>query len=83
MKLKITLLLLMNFFTLGVMNSKTTETTLWETTYSDGIELNNTVVSTFAEGDILRVYITGLLVAQILKSCTKALQNGLKQQFLQ
>jgi hypothetical protein len=34
MKLKITLLLLMNFFTLGVMNSKTTETTLWETTYS-------------------------------------------------
>ena len=58
MKLKITLLLLMNFFTLGVMNSKTTETTLWETTYSDGIELNNTVVSTFVEGDILRVYIT-------------------------
>ena len=35
-----------------------TETTLWESTYTDGIELNSETVATFEAGDILRVYVT-------------------------
>ena len=34
------------------------ETTLWEDTYSDGVELNSTTVATFKAGDVLRVYAT-------------------------
>ena len=35
-----------------------TETTLWEGTYSDGVELNSETVATFKAGDVLRVYAT-------------------------
>ena len=35
-----------------------TETTLWEDTYADGIELNSATISNFKAGDVLRVYIT-------------------------
>ena len=35
-----------------------TETTLWEGTYSDGVELNSEKVATFKAGDVLRVYAT-------------------------
>lgn len=34
------------------------ETTLWEGTYSDGVELNSETVATFKAGDVLRVYAT-------------------------
>lgn len=40
------------------VNAKTVETTLWEGTYSDGVELNAETVATFKAGDILRVYVT-------------------------
>ena len=34
------------------------ETTLWEGTYSDGVELNAETVASFKAGDVLRVYVT-------------------------
>ena len=34
------------------------ETTLWEDTYTDGVELNAATVATFKAGDVLRVYVT-------------------------
>ena len=42
----------------GTAKAKTTETTLWNGTYTDGVVLNSETVATFAEGDILRVYVT-------------------------
>lgn len=44
--------------TVGQLNAKTTETTLWEETYSDGVELNSETVGTMKAGDVLRVYVT-------------------------
>lgn len=40
------------------VNAKTMETTLWNDTYTDGVELNSETVATFEAGDILRVYVT-------------------------
>lgn len=40
------------------VNAKTVETTLWNDTYTDGVELNSETVATFEAGDILRVYVT-------------------------
>lgn len=37
---------------------ETVETTLWEGTYTDGVEINSTTVSEFNAGDVLRVYVT-------------------------
>lgn len=34
------------------------ETTLWEGTYTDGIEINSATIATFNADDILRVYVT-------------------------
>ncbi len=39
-------------------NASTVETTLWEGTYTDGIEINSATIATFNAGDILRVYVT-------------------------
>ena len=39
-------------------NAKTVETTLWNGTYTDGVELNSETVATFKAGDVLRVYVT-------------------------
>ncbi len=41
-----------------VVTTFAAETTLWEDTYADGIELNNSTVSTFKAGDVLRIYAT-------------------------
>lgn len=40
------------------MNAKTVETTLWEDTYSDGVEIKSETVATFKAGNVLRVYVT-------------------------
>lgn len=40
------------------LNAKTVETTLWNDTYTDGVELNNETVANFKAGDVLRVYVT-------------------------
>lgn len=40
------------------VNAKTVETTLWNDTYTDGVELNSETVATFEAGDVLRVYVT-------------------------
>ncbi len=34
------------------------ETTLWESTYTDGVEINSETVASFQAGDTLRVYLT-------------------------
>lgn len=34
------------------------ETTLWESTYTDGVEINSETVASFKAGDILRIYLT-------------------------
>ncbi len=34
------------------------ETTLWESTYTDGVEINSEIVASFKAGDILRIYLT-------------------------
>ena len=34
------------------------ETTLWESTYTDGVEINSETVASFQAGDILRIYLT-------------------------
>lgn len=40
------------------VKAKTVETTLWKGTYTDGVELNSSTISTFAAGNVLRVYVT-------------------------
>lgn len=50
-------LLLMALMAMTV-NAKTVETTLWNDTYTDGVELNSETVATFEAGDVLRVYVT-------------------------
>lgn len=50
---------MMALFTLaGTASAKTVETTLWEDTYTSGVELNSETVATFAANDVLRVYVT-------------------------
>lgn len=34
------------------------ETTLWESTYTDGVEINSETVASFKAGDILRIYLS-------------------------
>jgi len=53
-----------------------TETTLWEDTYSDGIELKSTTVATFKAGDILRVYATVPEGGANFKICYKGESNS-------
>ncbi len=58
MKKQVTLFL-MAFLSLALnLQAKTSETTLWESTYQSEIELNAATVATFKEGDVLRVYVT-------------------------
>lgn len=53
----------------------TVETTLWEDTYTDGVELNSATVATFAEGDVLRVYVTVPAGGANFKICYKGESN--------
>ena len=54
----------------------TVETTLWEDTYTDGVELNSATVATFAEGDVLRVYVTVPDDGANFKICYKGESNS-------
>jgi len=58
--MKKTLLFLAAIFMMAsTAKAKTTETTLWNDTYtSSGVEINSSTVATFKAGDILRVYAT-------------------------
>ena len=55
---KFTLLLLVALSLATTAKAKTVETSLWNGTYTDGVELNNETVATFKAGDVLRVYVT-------------------------
>lgn len=55
---KFTLMLMALLAFAGSMNAKSFETTLWEDTYTEAIELNAETVATFNEGNVLRIYIT-------------------------
>lgn len=46
------------FLTVATLQAAKIETTLWEGTYVDGVEINGTTVATFSAGDVLRVYVT-------------------------
>ena len=52
------------------------ETTLWEDTYSDGVELNSETVATFKAGDVLRVYATVPESGANFKICYKGESNS-------
>ncbi len=55
---KFTLMLMALLAFAGSMNAKTFETTLWEDTYTEAIELNAETVATFKAGNVLRIYVT-------------------------
>lgn len=55
---KFTLLLLVALSLVTTAKAKTVETTLWNDTYTDGVELKSATVATFKAGDVLRVYVT-------------------------
>jgi len=55
---KLTLLFVALLALVGNVNAKTFETTLWEGTYNEEIELNAETVATFKAGDVLRIYVT-------------------------
>ena len=55
---RITLMLMALLAFAGSMNAKSFETTLWEDTYTEAIELNAETVATFEEGNVLRIYVT-------------------------
>ncbi len=57
-------------------NAKTVETTLWNDTYTDGVELNSSTVSTFAAGNVLRVYVTVPEGGANFKIVYKGASNG-------
>jgi cephalosporin-C deacetylase len=53
----------------------TTETTLWQDTYTNGVELNGTTVASFKAGDVLRVYVTVPETGGNFKICYKGASN--------
>ena len=55
---KFTLMLMALLAFAGSMKAKSFETTLWEDTYTEAIELNAETVATFKAGNVLRIYIT-------------------------
>ena len=61
----------------GLANAATQkETTLWDGTYTDGIELNSETVATFKAGDMLRVYATVPEGGANFKICYKGESNS-------
>lgn len=56
--------------------AKIVETTLWNGTYTDGVELNSTTVATFKAGDVMRVYVTVPEGGANFKICYKGAGNG-------
>ena len=57
-------------------NAKTVETTLWNDTYTDGVELSGETVATFKAGDVLRVYVTVPEGGANFKIVYKGASNG-------
>ena len=57
MKQKITFLVMMLSASISV-SAKIVETTLWEGTYTSGVELNSETVAALEAGNVLRVYVT-------------------------
>ena len=55
--------------------AKIVETTLWNGTYTDGVELNSTTVATFKAGDVMRVYVTVPEGGANFKICYKGAGN--------
>lgn len=64
------------FAMVGMVNAKTFETTLWEGTYSEAIELNSEKVATFKAGNVLRVYVTVPSGGANFKLCYKGSATG-------
>lgn len=61
---------------LAGMTVSATETTLWQGTYSDGIEINSETIATFKAGDILCIYLTVPEGGANFKICYKGAGNG-------
>ena len=57
-------------------NATTDETTLWEGTYTGGVEINSTTVATLQAGDVLRVYVTVPEGGANFKICYKGDSNS-------
>jgi len=57
-------------------NATTDETTLWEGTYTSGVEINSTTVATLQAGDVLRVYVTVPEGGANFKICYKGDSNS-------
>lgn len=51
------------------------ETTLWESTYTDGVEINSETVASFNQGDILRIYLSVPEDGANFKICYKGAPN--------
>lgn len=69
------LMIAMLLMTMGA-SAKTTETTLWEDTYtSAGVEIGTSAVSTFEAGNVLRVYVTVPEGGANFKICYKGESN--------
>ncbi len=45
-------------FLVPFLSLSAAETTLWEATYTDGVEINSETVASFKAGDILRIYLS-------------------------
>lgn len=74
MKKKITLLMMVLSASVGV-SAKIVETTLWEDTYTDGVELNSETVDALEAGNVLRVYVTVPVGGANFKICYKGAGN--------
>ena len=68
--------LVLGLLTFTMVQAATVETTLWEATYTDGVELNSATVATFTEGDMLRVYVTVPDGGANFKICYKGESNS-------
>lgn len=58
------------------VSAKIVETTLWEDTYTDGVELNSETVAALEAGNVLRVYVTVPVGGANFKICYKGAGNG-------
>jgi len=78
MKKNFTFLMMMLSASVGV-SAKIVETTLWEDTYTDGVELNSETVAALEAGNVLRVYVTVPEGGANFKIVYKGDSNGWKE----
>lgn len=62
--------------TVGWAQTSTMETTLWNGSYVDGVELNSETVSKFKADDVLRIYVTVPEGGANFKICYKGASNN-------